>query len=203
MALKKFSKERWNEYYAAQSPRPAARLLIQAVRLVRSSNLTALDLGCGTGNDALFLLNKGFKVHAFDAQKDAIKLLRRKVHTEQKKSLHTRVIRFEEITARDIPSLTVINANYSIFFCRQSSFARLWRNLNRKIERGGVFCGNFLGLRDSWANKRGLSSVSDKDLKQLFIDFDIKHISQREDDEPTLTGLAKHWHIYSVIARKK
>lgn len=66
-----------------------------------------------------------------------------------------------------------------------------------------MFCGEFLGVRDSWAKRPGYSALKKKELLGLLTDFKVLKFSENENDSGTLTGNPKHWHVYSVIARKR
>lgn len=205
MASRKHDSKLWKQYYDVhrKNRRPSA-VLREAIRYNRAVTVkSAIDLGCGTGNDTTFLLKRGYAVFSLDGQKTAIAILRKKVPKKFHSKLLTRVVRFETLRRRDLAPISILNASYSIFFCRRSSFGRLWRNLTGRIHPGGIFCGQFLGVRDSWSKRRGLTAHSKRELRKLFSDFDIIKLSEREDNSGTATGRPKHWHVYTVIARKK
>ena len=206
MAKKKVVRKGWRDYYAAQkaTTRPPV-ILKKAIRHVGKRTLpqTAIDLGCGIGNETHYLLLKGFSVVALDAQKEAIKHLRSRIPAKLKSSLTSRVSRFEDLRQRDLPELSLINASFSIFFCRPAAFQKFWKKLTRRLQPGGIFCGQFLGRRDDWSKNKGMSSVTKRTLSELFRDFEIVELAEHEDDSGTLVNGAKHWHYYSVIAKKK
>lgn len=204
MPSQKFSQKLWNQYYSARKKIGLpSQLLRDAMKHSRKKNGgLALDLGCGTGADAIHLLKRGYEVHAFDAQSSAVRKLRKAAPKKFRNKLVTRVIRFENVRRRHLPQISILNASFSIFFCRRSSFFQLWRNLSSKIEPGGIFCGQFIGPRDSWAKEWGYTAVSRSELRKLFGGFDLIKFSESEDDSGTLTGNPKHWHIFTIIAQK-
>lgn len=205
MTSGKHDSKLWEKYYAAQNAnRAPSSLLRKAIRRITARSIkTALDLGCGTGRDTHFLLSKGYRVYALDAQVGAISFLRKSIPARLRRQLSAGVIRFEHVRQRDLPQLSLINASFSIFFCRPSSFQQLWRNLTHRLEYGGIFCGQFIGPRDTWAKKRGYTAVSRNRLMRLLSNFEVIQLSEQEDDSGTITGMPKHWHLFTVIARKK
>jgi 2-polyprenyl-3-methyl-5-hydroxy-6-metoxy-1,4-benzoquinol methylase len=63
--------QRWAKYYQATADAPARETLLKAIALVEQeewlpSLRTAIDLGCGVGNDTLALLRRGWQVLAID-----------------------------------------------------------------------------------------------------------------------------------------
>lgn len=64
--------------------------------------------------------------------------------------------------------------------------------------------GNFFGLNDSWAKlKEKMTFLSEEQVKELFKDkFEIIDFKEIEKDGKTGIGKMKHWHTYTVIAKK-
>ena len=57
--------------------------VIDAVPLMRERNVrSVLDLGCGVGRHAFFLVQEGFVVHAVDASQSAIEFIQKKSQVE-------------------------------------------------------------------------------------------------------------------------
>ncbi|WP_018917273.1 class I SAM-dependent methyltransferase [Vreelandella zhanjiangensis] len=162
----------------------------------------AVDAGCGAGRDALFLLERGFTVHAYDKSDAAIARLREKGQLHLDRTLFPQVCSFEYFA---YPESSLINACSSLFFCYQERFATAWMNIARSLLKGGVFCGHFMGPNDSWV-KMGhgdLTVHSKAELNELFArDFKILDIHEHDAEGMTLLSKQKHWHTYSVVAQK-
>ncbi|MCO8043453.1 SAM-dependent methyltransferase TehB [Acinetobacter bohemicus] len=69
----------------------------------------ALDIGCGTGRNALYLSQNGFKVDAWDVNENSLQTLRQIVQTEQIDHL--------QIQRRDLNTDTRITGQYDLIYC--------------------------------------------------------------------------------------
>ncbi|WP_083006567.1 SAM-dependent methyltransferase [Halomonas sp. GT] len=129
----------------------------------------AVDAGCGAGRDALFMIEHGYSVHAFDKSDKAIARLEEIGGRYINQTLFPKVSCFERFV---YPKTALINACSSLFFCAPGLFASAWQNLTHSLLKGGVFCGHFMGPDDSWAKMgRGdLSIHAYSDILALFKD---------------------------------
>lgn len=162
----------------------------------------AVDAGCGAGRDALFLLEHGYTVHAYDKSDTAISRVREIGGHYLDKTLFPKVSSFEQFV---YPQNALVNACSSLFFCHPALFAGAWQRLTNSLLKDGVFCGHFMGPNDTWAKMgRGdLSIHSHADIQALFNDqFQIIDIVEHNAEGKTLLGKSKHWHIYTVVAQK-
>lgn len=203
--MTKHNPKRWREYYKATETADVKNFLLRSALRSSSRRMprTAIDLGCGYGADSKALLKEGYEVYAIDAQPQAIKHLRKSIRPTWRRRVHTKVARFEELRKTNLPRVSLINASYSLFFCAPSSFERLWESLCGSLDEGGIFVGHFIGPKDDWVGRRGITAVSRHRLtKTLLKDFRILRLKEEQNDEGTITGRAKHWHLFSVIARK-
>ncbi len=163
---------------------------------------TAVDVGCGAGRDAMFLIEQGFTVHAFDNNDEAIARLRALAKQHLKVSLLPQVSSFEQY---DYPDAALITACSSLFFCHPDLFPAVWAKVTQSLLSGGIFCGHFMGPNDSWARMGwgDLSVHTHTQLTALFEqDYRVLDIYEHEADGATLLGREKHWHTYSVLAQK-
>jgi len=72
---------RWNRRYLEGRESPLHQTLLRFYPLAPTGK--ALDIACGTGENALFLAKRGFEVHAFDISDVAIAKARRKARREK------------------------------------------------------------------------------------------------------------------------
>lgn len=162
----------------------------------------AVDVGCGAGRDALFLIERGFRVYAYDKSDEAIARLSEQGRAHLNQKLFPQVSHFE---AFDYPSVSLVSACSSLFFCSPAVFSQAWMNITESLLAGGVFCGHFMGPNDSWA-KMGRGDLTVHSLAELkaLLQGRFNIIDLYEHDAPgmTLIGRQKHWHTYSVVARK-
>ncbi|HEX5942448.1 MAG TPA: hypothetical protein VFY66_09225, partial [Anaerolineales bacterium] len=70
------------------------------------------------------------------------------------------------------------------------------------IKPGGRFAGQFFGVKDSWANNPEMTFHTEDQFRFLFDGFAIESFHEQDEDGSS-SGGPKHWHIFTVIARKK
>lgn len=160
----------------------------------------AVDVGCGAGRDALFLVDRGFTVYAFDKSEAAIASLMGRGRSSER--LLPQVCSFENY---EYPKSSLVNACSSLFFCKPELFSRTWDGISQSLVSGGVFCGHFMGPDDSWAKLgRGDLTIHTRSaLEELFGgSYEIIDVCEHNSEGVTLVGRKKHWHTYSVVAQK-
>ena len=191
------------EYYKAVAKLGAnEHLLLAVASLADEAEKIAVDCGCGTGRDTLYLLEKGFLVHAFDRNAEALEQLRNATPLTRQASLIASQQRFEQF---EFPQANLVNASASLYFCSPSSFDQLWSRLITSLLPGGIFSGHLMGANDSWINRKRppLSWHRESELAQMFAGFDILNWDEYDGEGETAIGQKKHWHTYRIVARKK
>jgi tellurite methyltransferase len=190
----------WAYFYQQMKGRPPRQLLLDVLEKYPGRlSLRAVDLGCGDGTESALLLERGWNVLAIDSQPAAIQLLLEKIPEEARVRLQTQVTRFED--AR-LPSADLVHANYSLPFCSPDHFPRFWSTITQAIKPGGRFAGQFFGPRDSWANEPGMTFHTEDQVRALFEEFEIEFFQEMDEDGEAVGG-PKHWHVFTVIAKKK
>ena len=97
----------------------------------------------------------------------------------------------------------LIVANYSLLFCNKNNFKELWNKINKSILKDGYFVGNLFGNKVEWkSTKEKMVFLTEKQVIELFKNFDIIEFKEVEKDDFTGLGKMKHWHIFNVIAKK-
>src|SRR5713226_8204182 len=133
--------ERWDtRYVAADTPWDTGNPSTELQRVIVEDQIqpcTAIDLGCGTGTNAVWLAELGFDVTALDFSPTAIDLAR------QKKARAAARVRFLTADVLDPPE--DIGGPYRFFFdrgcyhvVREIDVARYLRTLDRITEPGSV-----------------------------------------------------------------
>ncbi|MGX9417581.1 methyltransferase domain-containing protein [Vibrio sp. WJH972] len=194
------SKAIWREYYQKSLTRPHSKRTEFIIQHNESNSNIAIDCGCGTGADIDFLVQKNYNVYGFDINPDSIELCKARFATEPLANIS--LSSFEHY---EYPKAGVIIANSSLFFSQASSFHETWGRIESSLLIGGVFAGDFLGVKDSWAfNYHGPTNSLTKDqVEELFTNFDIIRFNERDEDATTSLGKMKHWHTFSIIAIKR
>lgn len=192
--------EIWRQYYETALSRPHSKRTEFAAGLNESNLKVATDCGCGTGSDIAYLEQQGFQVYGFDINPDSIAICRSRFSS--KSSVDIVASSFESF---DYPKSGVVIANSSLFFANPDQFEATWSNIKSSIEIGGVFAGDFMGFKDSWANnyRSPTAPLSESEVKALFSDFEIVRFFECDEKERTSLGRMKHWHTYSVVAVKR
>jgi SAM-dependent methyltransferase len=161
------------------------------------SGRLAIDLGCGAGNEALALLERGWRVHAVDGEPKAIEILESRVPPEARPRLTTEIASFHKVR---LPEADLVFASLSLPFAAERQNESVTRALEA-LKPGGWFVGVFFGARDSWASQDDIASTDPAELAALFAGFHPIHIDEEEFDGASGVG-TKHWHWYVVSARK-
>jgi tellurite methyltransferase len=193
----------WKDYYSRVSghqPRPLAVEVVE--RFGQDTPATArqaIDLGCGTGEETIFLLAHGWHVLAIDREAAAFEHLTANLPPEAQERLETQVASFE---AAALAPADLIYAGYSLPFCPPRHFDALWRNIVTHINPGGRFAGQLFGMNDSWAAHPDMTFLTQARARALFDGFEIEHFQEEDADGESTLG-PKHWHIFHAIARKR
>jgi SAM-dependent methyltransferase len=186
----------WTRYYDATGAEPRETLLDALARFDEPG--LAVDLGCGTGRDTFALLRAGWRVIAIDAEEEAIRRVRAGAGDDD--PLETQLATF---AAARWPECRLVNASYSLPFCPAREFDTVWERIARSLAPGGRFCGHLFGDRDEWAPDDEMSFHTRAEAESLFAAFELERFDEVEEDSTTATGEAKHWHLFTVVARKR
>jgi tellurite methyltransferase len=197
-------KNSWNSHYNKLNERQLqpSSTLQKALSLFKEAEpgkKNALDLGCGTGIDTLELLRKNWKVTAIDTQPNALNQLKQNAFPFFDFRLQLIYNSFEGI---DFPSVNLINASFSLPFCKPINFEDMWANITNAIQKEGRFAGHFFGVNDSWATNSKMTFLNEKQVLHLFDSFTVEWMEECEKDGNTIGGKKKHWHVFHVVAKK-
>lgn len=155
---------------------------------------TAIDLGCGAGNDTEFLISKGFKVTAIDSQEEVIDLFENKKVDKEKCNLI-----INDFSKAELPKADLILANMSLFFVKDN-FNLFLKNLLEKVNKNGFIVANFLGKEDEWNGNK--TTIEKEELLSFFKDFKMYYFSEEKYYKDTARGVNKFWHVYTIMAQK-
>lgn len=160
----------------------------------------AIELGCGAGNDTVYLIKNSWNVLAIDIE-DVKERISKRLNNEELEKFRFQKQNFESL---ELEKNDLIIANYCLPFCHKDKFEELWYKIKMSILDKGYFVGNFFGLNDSWNGvKPEMIFLSREQVMELFKDFEIILFKEIEKDASTGLGKMKHWHIFDVIAKKR
>ena len=189
----------WDGYYQKIQGRRPRQLLLDALEKFPSqTSFHAIDLGCGDGTETAVLLEKGWNVLAIDGEPAAIKRLAEKVSDENRARLQTQVAKFKDVV---LSPTDLIHVSLSIPFCEPEHFDALWDKITTVIKPGGRFAGQFFGVKDSWAVNTHMTFHTEEQVRAKFAGFEIESFHEMDEDGTATSG-PKHWHVFTVIARK-
>ena len=77
------------------------------------------------------------------------------------------------------------------------------KRLIAALKPGGVMDMTLFGPRDEW-NAPGTKHtfVTKDELPQLLAPLEIVYLGEEDSDGQTADGTPKHWHVFSLIARR-
>lgn len=194
-----------NEYYDLTENREVRDGLAYAVGLVGEPKV-AIDCGCGAGSDIAFLRANGFMVYAFDFELESVERCRRRFSGDDKV-----IVSHDSFSSYAYPAASLVCADASLFFCPEQEFDHVWSMIGESLSPGGIFSGSFLGPKDTMAGPdydretywSDVLIVTEEQLRPRFDGFEIMRWIEQDLDGKTAHGKPHHWHIYSVVARKR
>ncbi len=187
------------------TPGMVARGIAHALAAFPTGERTALELGCGAGNDALTMLKQGFAVTVVDLHARAIDTAIALAERHNLASnLTTHISPFEHWTPSPA-GYCLINARFCLPFCLPRHFPGAWRMIRSALRPGGIFAGQLFGPNDEWANdpeREQINAHSREDVRKLLTGFTIHKLLEVDRIAHTATGKTKHWHGFNIIAQR-
>lgn len=106
------------------------------------SDKTAIDLGCGAGNDVLYLLHNQYQVTAVDKEGKVVDIVTKRISDSSK--LRFIIEDFEKVK---LPKADLMLANLSVFFCKPEYFKHFMEEVKKNIKAQGYFVRKFFRKR--------------------------------------------------------
>ena len=156
---------------------------------------TAIDLGCGSGNEVVYMLRQGMRVTALDRQLQERFILDR-ITEEEKRRVSFLEVSFETM---ELPRAELITSFFSLPFCDPKAFLPVWDKVYDALLPRGFFIGQLFGDRDGWRKDPAVNTFTRAEIDGLLARYEVLKLDEREQDRPSD---GKHWHFYNIIARK-
>lgn len=181
--------EEYADLVESKSPYPRLEAFIDAM----PSGGRVLDLGCGPGNWAARMIERGLDVDALDASQGMVEIARSRFGVE------VRHARFEEVSGED--AYDGIWAHYSLLHASRDAIPQILLTLARALRPGGLFLLVLkLGEGEGRDTKdRFYTYFSEAELENLLLKAGF-HIESREFGEST--GLAGKPHGFIAICAR-
>lgn len=191
------------KYFDTTESRKIREDLVFAVGNVRVPGI-AIDCGCGAGADIDYLISKGFTVHGFDIEEEAISRCQSRF-----RGIDNVILTESTFIDFEYPKAALVVADASLFFCPKKDFPDVWSKIRECLDSNGIFCGSFLGTEDTMAvpgvNPSRLwpevAIFEEDDLIKLFERFEILRFNTHKSTGITAQGVVHNWHIFQVVAR--
>ena len=184
----------WTNYQTKTYGDDVCKLLIDFLDKYKVDN--AIDLGCGSGNETVYMVKSGIEVLAIDRQLNKDFILNR-LSDDEKKLISFKEGSFENI---ELPKTQLLTAFFSIPFCNPNNFDELWTKIYNSIEDNGYFVGQLFGDRDAWNVVDSINTFPIDKVKEYLKKFKIIKL---EEIEYVRKSDNKKWHFYDIIAQKK
>ena len=167
-----------------------------------------LDLGCGQGRDALYMVRQGFTVTAVDNSKEAIEQIEEYVEANNVSQKKIRLF-CEDISTFKIQKnvFTIINAYNSLQFIPKIKSLDVIGRMKRSIQDEGFIIISAFTVKDPLYKKMGndLRCFFEQDeLKTMFSDFRILFYEEgtKEDKGHPGSPLPHTHDIVKMIAQR-
>lgn len=184
----------WTNYQIKTCGDEVCSLLIEFLDNHKIDN--AIDLGCGSGNETVYMIKNDIKVLAIDRQLNQDFILNR-LSKDEKQLVSFKECCFENI---ELPKTQLLTAFFSLPFCNPQKFDGLWDKIHNSIENDGYFVGQLFGDRDAWNIVDSINTFSIDKVKDYLKKFKIIKLEEveyvRESDN-------KKWHYYDIIVQKQ
>lgn len=169
----------WNEFYKKTELENPSIILKKFFEMKLDNNTLkrAIDLGCGSGNDTIYLLKKNYFVTAVDKEQDVIDIIKNRISDTS--NVNFIIEKFESIKLEKNQSDLVVS-NLSIYFCNPKYFKKFCNEFTNAISPNGYFVGNFLGKEDEWSKDTSRTFVNEKEIKDIFKNFKIIYFNEKK-----------------------
>lgn len=189
----------WNEYHKVTNNIPPRKNIVNFINNHKELSGKAIDIGCGAGNDTIYLIQNNWNVLAIDGT-DVENSIKEKLNDEEKEKFSFQVQKFEELK---LPKSDLIISNNALPFCNKEYFYTMWEEICNSINSNGYFVGNLFGINDEWNTPKDKRTFLNKEqVINLFKDFEIISLKEFEKDRTTALGIMKHWHTFEITAKK-
>lgn len=191
------SEKIWNEFHQKSKERPPHALLMEALTYVIDKN-KAIDIGAGSLRDSKLLLNEGFEVTAIDSNP----VIQEVASSLDNDKLSAFTSSFEKFNFPE-NEYDVTSAMFALPFIKPEHFDSVILKIKSSVKSGGIFCGNFFGINDTWSINPVMTFHTKEQVTELLDGFEIIKFEEVEEDGTAVLGGMKHWHFFNVIGRKR
>lgn len=158
--------------------------------LTKSKNIPIIDLGCGSGNDTLYLIERGYEVISCDFSEKALEKL-----SHYTNNLNVKCFDFKDGLPFENNSAKVIISDLSLHYFTWSETQSTLKEINRVLMKEGLLlcrvnstndenygAGAGLSIEENYYNIEGKLKrfFNEKQLRELFKEWKIEYINENE-----------------------
>lgn len=200
----------WSAYFDRMEGKPPRASLLRALDRFGPVGVSdagdaplAVDLGCGSGQDLVPMLERGWRVHAVDADAGGLERLRARPACAAAIAAGRLAVVRADFGSAEIPAAMLVNASFALPFCPPAGFGALWAKIDAAIPSGGRFAGQLFGDRDDWAALGDRTHLSRAETLGLFGQYILEHFEEEDRPSSHAGEHHKHWHVFHIVARKR
>lgn len=196
----------YNDHQADRGPRPPRPHLLRLLELAGpGGGRRALDLGAGNGVESLAMARAGWRVTAIDGDEGGCARLaeaaRESAAGGELGDGGVEVLHADFTALPELPACELAYSGYALPFAA-GAFPAVWARLESALAPGGWLGADLFGPRDTWARSSRVAIHAPDALPELLDGFELVDVAERDEDGWSLKG-EKHWHVLSVIARRR
>lgn len=165
----------------------------------------AYDLGCGAGNESIYLIKNGWKVFAVDKETEVIKDRCNELTKQEQVNLTIAEEDFKNLNFEQ--DVDFILSLFSLPWCDKKTFYDVWSKIENSLKIGGRICITLFGINDEFTKLHpNMTFFSREDVSSLLENFEIEgktgEIIEKEYDGKLVSGKLHHYHIFIIMGRK-
>ena len=193
----------WTGFAQKTTRTEPSRLLQHALILLEEKPLprskTALDLGCGAGNEVMALLERGYNVTALDFDSGVLERLQERA-SEYADTLTLVQGEFHQLPRR---KYGLIYASLSLPFATPENWRKTWRVIQQSVAVNGLFAAALFGPEDELLPPGKRVLITTDKVPALLPGFEIVSLNERKGEgQRVRDSSAFHTHQIILIARK-
>lgn len=154
-----------------------------------------LDLGSGSGQDALIASEAGFKVTVVD--KNPI------LDTPENVSINKVVSLIEDFDIEK-DKYDFIYADNSLPFLKKTDVKKIIHDASSKLKKKGVLYFSLFGINDAWKENKDMNFWNRDEINDFVSTLGLALYKKVEEEgyAPKMNGEIKYWHIFRFTLKK-
>lgn len=182
-------KNHWNEIFKSyERNKPKYDLWLDKYEdiLIKSKDIPIIDLGCGSGNDSLYLSERGYKVISCDFSEEALKRLSYFIDNPVIRLFDLRDgLPFEDNSAR------VVISDLSLHYFYWEETEKILKEIDRVLTDDGILLCRVNSIKDTnYGAGKGI------ELEKNY--YDIEGSLKRFFDKEEIEKLFRKWKIHYI-----